>query len=361
MAVGDQDFSELYCYVAGALSSIAQGAPQNADWYLQQAICKFPRVEVADQGLYCLLQLLEFEVQQEFGNYVAPNIILDVLADAERHEYFADLYVRGYSVACQSAAYSEGFDSAELVIGTAMQAASRLKISRLTYRMRSLRAAYLTAYGESDAALTELQLCGGSIAASAFWFERFCRSAAEARVLIAEDQLDDARHALATIEAGIDREMHVRSAVTLDCIRVQYLHNLGDFDQMCELLKSILLKAQYKGLRAPIYEEVLGLLDPLRIMTAQHGSDAWFEKPRHWIEEFVDKLSTRELQVFAEANPANVLTAQERRVMLLIKQGLQNKIVAHELNLAEATVKYHLRNIYKKLGVNNRRSSGRPR
>jgi LuxR family maltose regulon positive regulatory protein len=40
--------------------------------------------------------------------------------------------------------------------------------------------------------------------------------------------------------------------------------------------------------------------------------------------------------------------------MLLIKQGLQNKIVAHELNLAEATVKYHLRNIYKKLGVNNR-------
>lgn len=48
------------------------------------------------------------------------------------------------------------------------------------------------------------------------------------------------------------------------------------------------------------------------------------------------------------------LTLRERQIMLLLREGYQNKIMAHRLGLREATVKFHLRNIYHKLNAQNR-------
>jgi DNA-binding NarL/FixJ family response regulator len=49
-----------------------------------------------------------------------------------------------------------------------------------------------------------------------------------------------------------------------------------------------------------------------------------------------------------------VLTGREREVMRLAAEGLTNKAIAHELNVAEGTIKLHLHSIYRKLGVENR-------
>ena len=48
------------------------------------------------------------------------------------------------------------------------------------------------------------------------------------------------------------------------------------------------------------------------------------------------------------------LTAQQARILDLISEGLLNKQIAHELSIAEATVKAHVTAIMRKLGVNNR-------
>jgi DNA-binding NarL/FixJ family response regulator len=48
------------------------------------------------------------------------------------------------------------------------------------------------------------------------------------------------------------------------------------------------------------------------------------------------------------------LTPRERQITLLVSEGLTDKLVAEQLNLAESTVKSHLHNIYKKLGISNR-------
>jgi DNA-binding NarL/FixJ family response regulator len=49
-----------------------------------------------------------------------------------------------------------------------------------------------------------------------------------------------------------------------------------------------------------------------------------------------------------------VLTVREREVMRLAVKGLTNKAIAHELNVTEGTIKLHLHNIYRKLGINSR-------
>ncbi len=51
---------------------------------------------------------------------------------------------------------------------------------------------------------------------------------------------------------------------------------------------------------------------------------------------------------------ADPLTERESDLLRLVAQGLPNKAIAQRLSLSENTVKYHLKNILQKLGVQNR-------
>jgi two-component system nitrate/nitrite response regulator NarL len=51
---------------------------------------------------------------------------------------------------------------------------------------------------------------------------------------------------------------------------------------------------------------------------------------------------------------SKVLSPRERGVALLIAGGLSNKDIARELGLRLGTVKIHVHNIFRKLGVTNR-------
>jgi len=48
------------------------------------------------------------------------------------------------------------------------------------------------------------------------------------------------------------------------------------------------------------------------------------------------------------------LTARERDIIKLLRQGLSNKDIAHTLSISDSTVRYHLTNIFDKVGVPNR-------
>jgi DNA-binding NarL/FixJ family response regulator len=52
--------------------------------------------------------------------------------------------------------------------------------------------------------------------------------------------------------------------------------------------------------------------------------------------------------------PRAVLTPSEQRVLEALARGLSNKEIAAELWLTQQTVKFHLTNIYRRLGVANR-------
>jgi DNA-binding CsgD family transcriptional regulator len=51
------------------------------------------------------------------------------------------------------------------------------------------------------------------------------------------------------------------------------------------------------------------------------------------------------------------LSRQEIRVLIMISEGASNKFVANRLQLSEATVKFHLGNVYRKLGCSRRREA----
>ena len=69
----------------------------------------------------------------------------------------------------------------------------------------------------------------------------------------------------------------------------------------------------------------------------------------------------------AEFDLARVLTRREKEVLTLLTDGLDNRAIATELFISEATVKFHLHNIMDKFGVHKRAAlvsvalRGRPR
>jgi DNA-binding NarL/FixJ family response regulator len=48
------------------------------------------------------------------------------------------------------------------------------------------------------------------------------------------------------------------------------------------------------------------------------------------------------------------LTEREREVLALVKEGKPNKLIAHSLNVSQATAKVHVRNLMRKMGATNR-------
>jgi DNA-binding NarL/FixJ family response regulator len=48
------------------------------------------------------------------------------------------------------------------------------------------------------------------------------------------------------------------------------------------------------------------------------------------------------------------LTRRERQLITLIARGMQNKNIAHELNISEHTVRAHIGNIMRKYRLQNR-------
>jgi len=74
-----------------------------------------------------------------------------------------------------------------------------------------------------------------------------------------------------------------------------------------------------------------------------------------WTASDLAASAPQEIQV-ADERPelGDRLTARERDVLLSLREGNQNKIIAFKLGISESTVKVHLRNLMKKLKASNR-------
>ncbi|MFN8481727.1 MAG: response regulator transcription factor [Anaerolineae bacterium] len=60
-----------------------------------------------------------------------------------------------------------------------------------------------------------------------------------------------------------------------------------------------------------------------------------------------------------QANPLSSLSEREREFLALVAQGLTNAQIAERLSVTEHTVKFHLQNIFQKLGAANRTEAAR--
>jgi DNA-binding NarL/FixJ family response regulator len=91
-------------------------------------------------------------------------------------------------------------------------------------------------------------------------------------------------------------------------------------------------------------EELLATIDAL--MREPGGENTVVSMPRGSLERMGD-------------GPMGKLSERETEVLVNVARGLSNYQIAHEMHLAESTVKRHLANIYEKVGVRSRSEATR--
>ena len=127
--------------------------------------------------------------------------------------------------------------------------------------------------------------------------------------------------------------------------------NQGDFSRARQMLQKLLEDAGRQGALAPLAEERLFLRD---LMGNQRIADFVLTSPP--VRQVLRRLSALGSSLQA-APQLNGLTRRETRVLLLISEGGSNKFIAQALGLSEATVKFHLGNLYRKLGCSRRKEA----
>ncbi|MCY7289550.1 MAG: helix-turn-helix transcriptional regulator [Cryobacterium sp.] len=108
----------------------------------------------------------------------------------------------------------------------------------------------------------------------------------------------------------------------------------------------------------------LGLCDLIRLgFKTGHGTvvQFYFSRRREMFTErelalltMVEPAVGRLVRGGAGSQRAGTLSASERRVLTMVAQGASNREVAEELYVTVHTVRRHLENVYRKLGVTNR-------
>lgn len=116
-------------------------------------------------------------------------------------------------------------------------------------------------------------------------------------------------------------------------------HSLPD-DELCRLL--------FLGIQGFLpYDEVeADLIPALRAVLEGH-----YWMPPRVLEQYVS--ATVHLDSRKAGRP-DVFTRHERRIIELVKRRLSNKEITQVLRISEGTVKFHLANVFAKLGVRDR-------
>ncbi len=355
-ARSDARYGQFFIHLHLASTRSWQGLPDEVLSHIDSAesiaIQHFPE----DPNMATLSRILRAELLFEQGQDDIGIDLLPALECAEKNDGWLDLFVSGYRTAALKAFRDGKADLAIAITRQAEEAAIRTGFVRLGLLMQILRAEILCMNGhraQAGAALRLIRLGRGS-EDDVSWRERLALGIATARVLIHSRQFRRATALLDTLEAECQRRGIGRLFAKIEVLRAILLSCSGS-PQRAIIGFVALFRA---GASPPSLQCLLeeGELMARLCSLVRHSSKRHDMSPEGQLlfEDLSGRMKTSFENVIDRDGAGNILSGREREILLSLAQGESNKSTAARLNLSEATVKFHLQRVYRKLGVHNR-------
>ena len=185
---------------------------------------------------------------------------------------------------------------------------------------------------------------------------------AEARLALAQGRAAEAAKDLSDLAADATRRGNTYAAVALESLLAGALHAAGDPGPAARKLADALAVGERLGMFRVFLDELDGgvLLDLVQQASGQMGTatPAYIARLTGAVSR-EDGLRTSRSTLSHAWGPAptDPVSRRERDVLELLARGLTNRQVADVLEVSPDTVKYHLKNIFAKLQVVDRRAA----
>ncbi|MBI5444056.1 MAG: hypothetical protein HY900_22960 [Deltaproteobacteria bacterium] len=183
--------------------------------------------------------------------------------------------------------------------------------------------------------------------------------ASQLRLMIRQGQ---ARQALPQLKAEIEKSEGLRlarRALKLRVLTVEAFTAIGETKNALRILRSTLLSAAPEGYVRAFVDEGQRIIDLVREIRAGSGTgDAASELSEGYLDRILGSagrsLGAAPPGAVAAGGAHEELTARELEILGMMARGFSNSALADGLFVSITTIKFHLRNINSKLGVESR-------
>ena len=139
-----------------------------------------------------------------------------------------------------------------------------------------------------------------------------------------------------------------RQRLAIDIWNAYVARRAGDASRTRSLLQTVFERAAEQQSLSALYEEHIFLQEALADKRV-----AVFLAARLSTAAVMKKVASI-TSGYSETGARKILTRQEFRMLSLLTEGASNKLIARRMDLSEATVKFHLKNLFRKLGCRKR-------
>lgn len=353
-------YGRTFIHIHLVMVALTRGRLAEAASWLRQPGGLMQRPYSNDEALNHRLGLFEAEMLYlQNRTEDANDILFEALPDVENAEGWPELFISAYRTAASIAFNDRGLAAADEVLESAQKLASRLDYPRLGLNLISKRVTLLVQAGRIDEAEDLARthdfaaIANGDGVHDISWREREDASTNLARLALARGLPAKADALLTKLEARCRAGDYGRRLIQIRILRALACRASDDMDGAVRHIKQALTEARVDHLIRLFLDEGREVRDLLKAAVVKIGVAGLTEAMYEWISEILIAFDDGPEGSDSAAGHI-VLTPRELDILQNLRLGGSNKEIARRLDTTDNAVKFHMKNIFRKLGVNTR-------
>lgn len=357
MRAADTILGLNYAHFHLGLTQLITGRLREAEATLREALAIAEENFGAESGQTLIAESLLAAVFYLQNDLAAAKSHLDgVVEQLETSDCWFDIFATVYATASDIVFAMEGLETALAILDRGVRIARRRGLERLMPLLLAHRIRLLVRGGEM---LKAAQISGSLDFTFTLgewrqkpwvWRSHHEAGVALAALYIAQGAPGHALEVLADIHAAAAARKHGLQLVQAIALEALALRHLGRHEDAVARIVDALRLALPEGMVRPFIDEG-GAMEALLSLALRSLREAAADSLLK--TQLAKLLQTMSSQGTGIAGGQD-FSLREREVLTELAHGYSNKEIARLLNMTENTVKFHLKNIYAKLGVDKR-------
>lgn len=343
-----------YCMLHLGVTTLQLGHRREAEAIFREAAELAEENFGADSGLRAAADVHFAAALVTRGDIEGARVLFDrSFGQVEGYDGWLDVYAEGYGAAISGFLAAGNLESAEEYLRRAAATAERRNLARLEHLVKAHRARILMRVGRLGEARSHLSWQTEKWRSTPFhWRQRHTSGVVQSEIELASGDPMAARTILADLFEAATAASRIRDIRAIAFLEAVARHAQGERDEAAA--------AVVTGLETALLEDDTEYLidsGPLAVPLLQYARQWTRDRAAGSLVRQAIGVALARLAVAGGVGPsegARQLSERELEVLMELVQGSPNKVIARALQMTENTVKFHLKNVFQKLGVQHR-------